>query len=41
MDRGHPARLMRHAVQRTCRKSMRTATEALATTMSQPSSLAE
>ena len=40
MDRPHPARLMRHAAQRTCRRSMRTATAALGTTMSRPSSLA-
>ena len=40
MDRRHPARLMRHAAQRTCRRSMRTATAALGTTMSRPSSLA-
>src|SRR5262244_4475173 len=40
MDRGHPARLMRHAAQRTCRRSMRTAAAALVTTMSRPSSLA-
>ena len=40
MDRRHPARLMRHAAQRTCRRSMRTATAALVTTMSRPSSLA-
>src|SRR6516162_10915655 len=38
MDRRHPARLIRHAAQRTCRRSMRTA--ALGTTMSRPSSLA-
>ena len=40
MDRRHPARLIRHAAQRTCRRSMRTATAALETTMSRPSSLA-
>ena len=40
MDRRHPARLIRHAAQRTCRRSMRTATAALGTTMSRPSSLA-
>src|SRR6516165_3606598 len=34
------ARLIRHAAQRTCRRSMRTATAALGTTMSRPSSLA-
>src|SRR6516162_1071492 len=40
MPRRHPARLIRHAAQRTCRRSMRTATAALGTTMSRPSSLA-
>ena len=40
MDRRHPARLIRHAAQRTCRRSMWTATAALGTTMSRPSSLA-
>src|SRR5215469_5936802 len=40
MDRRHPARLIRHTAQRTCRRSMRTATAALGTTMSRPSSLA-
>ena len=40
MDRRYPARPMRHAAQRTCRRSMRTATAALVTTMSRPSSLA-
>jgi len=40
MDRRHPARPMRHAAQRTCRRSMLTATAALVTTMSRPSSLA-
>jgi hypothetical protein len=39
MDRRHPARLIRHAAHRTCRRSMRTATPALGTTMSRPSSL--
>src|SRR5690349_5414305 len=39
MDRRDPARLIRHAAQRTCRRSMRTATAALGTTMSRPSTL--
>src|ERR1700751_2634299 len=39
MDRRHPAPLIRHAAQRTCRRSMRTATAALETTISRPSSL--